>query len=306
METTIQYAQQSANNSGRDGNASGQQESFLSQFAKNAYSYAAIGGVLSAAHLPGAKAETMSMSTSKSAPKEPILAEQKMSSPVGLAAGQDFVQSKATKSAFAATMAGAQKDHPGFISLGGGIAPGMFPALHSDQAVKSLDVPGSPFKGAYLDYLKKTLDASDWLLEMTEVKFKGHFVSVGDKDATSLFKDAANFNQDVSKTVIVRTGDLSKDMTVLPDAQQARDLFGERRIGTMPEAFMSGGLNEEGAFTHLDALAKALRSLDAALPPQKKSGLGATDLDLPTFNIRLGYSQMSVTQNWHRRSCTRL
>ena len=92
------------------------------------------------------------------------------------------------------------------------------------------------------------------------------------------------------------TAALSKSLDRLPNAFDFKQLVGENRVGKLPDAFLEAGVKPGEAFAKLDALANALRELDAILPPQKKSGLGATDLKLPTFQFQLGFEKVEVSK----------
>ncbi|MBS2006969.1 MAG: hypothetical protein JST01_08010 [Cyanobacteria bacterium SZAS TMP-1] len=86
------------------------------------------------------------------------------------------------------------------------------------------------------------------------------------------------------------------DLSEFPTASYLKWALEERPIGKLPAPLSDLGLPEHETFGKLDGLARALRSLDAVLPPQKKTGLGAQDLEMPPFDVSIGDKKLSVSK----------
>jgi len=102
---------------------------------------------------------------------------------------------------------------------------------------------------------------------------------------------------DINDSNIVSTKDLSETFAHMPNAFTFKKAIGDRYVGTLPEG-LDGRFDAERKqiLANLDLLAKALRSLDGNLPPQKKYGQGAFDLGLEPFKISLGEKEVEVSK----------
>ncbi|MBN8661138.1 MAG: hypothetical protein J0M35_12295 [Candidatus Obscuribacter phosphatis] len=80
----------------------------------------------------------------------------------------------------------------------------------------------------------------------------------------------------------------------LPTAGAFQHFVGSRMVGNLPKAFISERCPEELAYYKLNDLAEALRQIDGTFPPQKKSGLGAMQIDLPATEVQFGDKQIKV------------
>lgn len=80
----------------------------------------------------------------------------------------------------------------------------------------------------------------------------------------------------------------------LPTAKEFQYFVGSKMVGNLPKAFISERCSEELAYYKLNDLAETLRQIDGTFPPQKKSGLGSLQIDLPATEVQFGDKLIKV------------
>ncbi len=262
MQTVAQYAF-----------SDGKNRPTFSDFAKNAYSFAVVGGVLSAGQpLTGAAGKRES-----DVPAKPL------DQPIDVPAKLGFWVEPPQKPDM---MMHEQSNHFDYNGPG----PESNFGIHYHAATDWIDSFEPSKNGSAMADISTVMKKS-----FNQYYSLKKFSTPMDNEAAAMAWHQ-EVKAEANNTKIVDTDALSRLFSTLPSPYEFKFELDGRRVGQLPEPLLEGGLKPQEAFLQLDRLAKVLRNLDACLPPQKKSGLGANDLHLQPFEVGFGDKTVTVSK----------
>ncbi|HNB21781.1 MAG TPA: hypothetical protein PKZ32_05180, partial [Candidatus Melainabacteria bacterium] len=249
-------------------------------FLQNAYSYAFIGGALSGLQMRSIKdhsIDTTNYRTNKTAEEKTANPQEQNANPM-----EQAESAAPTKTHYTA-------EEPQQTTFG----------VYETKGIKEY------FKSIGFSKDGKTIDTMH-LHEMVPVA--NVHMKLADMSPVFIIEEGTLHNIDFNRNGSVKpkqfwdyhfaipTAEVSKVFDKLPNSTEFKEAVRGKIVGTLPEAFKTAGIDQESGLKALNSLARALRNLDGALPPQKKIGLGAIQIDLPEFEIKAGEGKIKVTK----------